>query len=108
MDRKRLYDRIEKRIDIMLNDGLLNEVENLLKKYPPNLVSMQGIGYKEFVPCFNGECTLDEAIYTLKQNTRHFAKRQLTWFRHQCPQAIWIDMDKNNALSAAKEILKQI
>ena len=107
MDRKRLYDRIEKRIDIMLEQGLLNEVENLLKKYSPTLVSMQGIGYKEFVPYFNGECTLDEAVYTLKANTRHFAKRQLTWFRHQCPDVVWVDMDKFDAKQAAEFISKE-
>ncbi len=104
MDRKRLYERIEKRIDIMLKDGLLAEVEGLLKKYSPALVSMQGIGYKEFVPYFNGECSLEDAVYTLKANTRHFAKRQLTWFRHQCPQAIWVDMDKFDTNYAAKFI----
>ncbi|MBQ9519036.1 MAG: tRNA (adenosine(37)-N6)-dimethylallyltransferase MiaA [Firmicutes bacterium] len=108
MDRKRLYDRIEKRIDIMLEQGLLAEVETLLKKYPTSLVSMQGIGYKEFVPYFNGECTLDKAVYTLKANTRHFAKRQLTWFRHQCPDAVWVDMDKFDAVQAADFIYGQI
>ncbi len=107
MDRKRLYDRIEKRIDIMLEQGLLSEVENLLKKYSPALVSMQGIGYKEFVPYFNGECTLDEAVYTLKANTRHFAKRQLTWFRHQCPDVVWVDMDKFDVNRAAEFISKE-
>ena len=108
MDRKRLYDRIEKRIDIMLEQGLLQEVENLLKKYSPALVSMQGIGYKEFVPYFNGECTLDRTVYTLKANTRHFAKRQLTWFRHQCPDVIWVDMDKMDAKQAAEFICSNI
>ena len=108
MDRKRLYDRIEKRIDIMLEQGLLQEVENLLKKYSPALVSMQGIGYKEFVPYFNGECTLDRTVYTLKANTRHFAKRQLTWFRHQCPDVIWVDMDKFDANRAAEFICGSI
>lgn len=108
MDRKCLYDRIEKRIDIMLEQGLLQEVEGLLKKYSPKLVSMQGIGYKEFVPYFNGECTLDRAVYTLKANTRHFAKRQLTWFRHQCPDVIWVDMDKMDAKQAAEFICSNI
>ena len=104
MSRERLYERIEKRIDIMLEQGLLKEVESLLEKYSPSLVSMQGLGYKEFVPYFKGECTLDEAVYALKKSTRHFAKRQLTWFRHQCPQAIWVDMDKYNAETAAEYI----
>ena len=104
MSRDRLYERIEKRIDIMLEQGLLKEVESLLEKYSPSLVSMQGLGYKEFVPYFKGECTLEEAVYNLKISTRHFAKRQLTWFRHQCPQAIWVDMDKYNADTAAEFI----
>ena len=104
MSRDRLYERIEKRIDIMLEQGLVKEVESLLEKYSPSLVSMQGLGYKEFVPYFKGECTLEEAVYNLKISTRHFAKRQLTWFRHQCPQAIWVDMDKYNADTAAEFI----
>lgn len=108
MDRVRLYERIEKRIDIMLEQGLLNEVEGLLKKYSPDLVSMQGLGYKEFVPYFNGMCTLEEAVYNLKISTRHFAKRQLTWFKHQCPQAVWIDMDKYDAESAANYIANEV
>lgn len=104
MSRERLYERIEKRIDIMLEQGLLHEVETLLKKYPPSLVSMQGLGYKEFVPYFEGKCSLEEAVENLKKSTRHFAKRQLTWFRHQCPQAIWVDMDKYGADEAAEYI----
>ncbi len=83
-DREVLYDRINKRIDIMLEDGLICEVESLLKKgYNEDLVSMQGLGYKEFVPYIKGECTLEEATYILKRDTRHFAKRQLTWFRRE-------------------------
>lgn len=83
-DREVLYDRINKRIDIMLENGLIHEVESLLKKgYNENLVSMQGLGYKELVPYIKGECTLEEATYILKRDTRHFAKRQLTWFRRE-------------------------
>jgi tRNA dimethylallyltransferase len=101
MDRARLYERIERRIDIMLEDGLLDEVKGLLEKYSPELVSMQGLGYKEFVPYFKGECSLDDAVDTLKKSTRHFAKRQLTWFRHQSKEAVWVDMDKYGAKEAA-------
>ncbi len=108
MDRKRLYERIEKRIDIMLEQGLLDEVEGLLKKYSPQLVSMQGLGYKEFVPYFNGECSLDESVGNLKTATRHFAKRQLTWFKNRCPQAIYVDMDKFDTENAAKFIALEI
>lgn len=90
-DRAVLYDRIEKRIDIMLSEGLLDEVKALLADgCTPEMVSMQGLGYKEIVPYLNGECTLDEAIYILKRDTRHFAKRQLTWFKRE-REVLWFD-----------------
>lgn len=83
-DRAILYNRIEKRIDIMVEQGLVEEVQKLLdygcKK---EMVSMQGLGYKEIVPYLNNECSLEDAIYILKRDTRHFAKRQLTWFRRE-------------------------
>ena len=90
-DRAVLYDRIEKRIDIMLSEGLLDEVKALLADgCTPEMVSMQGLGYKEIVPYLIGECTLDEAIYILKRDTRHFAKRQLTWFKRE-REVLWFD-----------------
>lgn len=83
-DRALLYDRIEKRIDIMVNQGLVEEVQKLLDYgCEPDMVSMQGLGYKEIVPYLNKECSLEDAIYILKRDTRHFAKRQLTWFRRE-------------------------
>lgn len=92
--REDLYNRIDKRIDIMVKNGLVKEVENLLNKgYNRELVSMQGLGYKEIVAYLKGECTLEEAIYILKRDTRHFAKRQLTWFRRE-KDVIWVDKDK--------------
>lgn len=92
-DRKILYDRIEKRIDIMIEDGLVNEVKELLAMgCTDDMVSMQGLGYKEIIPYLKGECSLEEAIYILKRDTRHFAKRQLTWFRRE-RDVIWIDKD---------------
>jgi tRNA dimethylallyltransferase len=108
MNRERLYERINKRIDIMLDDGLVEEVKSLLEKYSSDLVSMQGLGYKEFVPYLNGECSLDEAVENLKKSTRHFAKRQLTWFKHQCEDAVWIDMDAMNAEEAAQFMAEDI
>ena len=88
-----LYNRIEQRIDLMLSEGLLEEVNGLLKEgCKPESVSMQGLGYKEIVPYLNGECTLDEAIYILKRDTRHFAKRQITWFRRE-REVCWFDKD---------------
>ena len=89
--REILYERINRRVDAMMDHGLLAEVQGLLKAgYAPDLVSMQGLGYKEFVPYFNGEITLEEAVYTLKRDTRHFAKRQLTWFRRE-RNVLWLD-----------------
>lgn len=94
MDREKLYSRIDLRVDLMLKDGLVEEVKALLDKgYNPDLVSMQGLGYKEIVKYLKGEMSLEEAVFILKRDTRHFAKRQLTWFKHQC-NGIWIDTEE--------------
>lgn len=90
-DRENLYERINLRIDQMLEEGLIEEVQALKDKgYTRDMVSMQGLGYKEILDHLNGECTLEEAVYILKRDTRHFAKRQLTWFRRE-HDVIWID-----------------
>ncbi len=90
-DRAVLYDRIEKRIDIMVDQGLVEEVQKLLDYgCTPEMVSMQGLGYKEIVPYLSGEYSLEDAIYILKRDTRHFAKRQLTWFRRE-KDVTWVD-----------------
>ena len=90
-DRKLLYDRINLRVDQMVQDGLLQEVQSLKERgYTKDMVSMQGLGYKEILDYLDGDCTLEEAIYILKRDTRHFAKRQLTWFRRE-RDVIWID-----------------
>lgn len=91
-DRNLLYKRIEKRIDVMLGQDLIGEVRNLVDKYQltPDMVSMQGLGYKEIYEYICGNITLDEAIAILKRDTRHFAKRQLTWFKRE-KDVIWID-----------------
>ena len=108
MDREKLYERIELRIDLMMEQGLLEEVKGLLEKgYSPDLVSMQGIGYKEFVPYFNEECTLEEAVTQLKTNTRRFAKRQLTWFRRQI-EGLWVDMDKATGEKVMEDVLSYL
>lgn len=81
-DREELYERINKRVDIMIKAGLLEEVEELLKKgYPTNLVAFKGLGYKEFFGYLKGENSLEEALEILKRDTRRYAKRQLTWFK---------------------------
>lgn len=104
-DRQVLYERIERRIDQMLEEGLVTEVDNLLKMgYNRELVSMQGLGYKEIVPYLLGECSLEESVYILKRDTRHFAKRQLTWFRRE-RDVRWLDKSK---VTSEKEILDDI
>lgn len=93
-DRQKLYDRIDRRIDIMLEDGLLDEVRSLVDEgYSRDLVSMQGLGYKEMIDYIQERYTLDEAVYTLKRDTRHFAKRQVTWFKRE-KQVTWVNKNE--------------
>lgn len=90
-ERSHLYERINLRIDQMLDEGLVEEVQSLKDKgYTRDMVSMQGLGYKEILDYLNGACTLEEAVYILKRDTRHFAKRQLTWFRRE-RDVIWLN-----------------
>lgn len=93
MDRDLLYKRINQRIDMMMDNGLLEEVRGFCDKELQNCQSMQAIGYKEFYPYFDGLITLDEAVDQLKQNSRRYAKRQLTWFRNKLDVS-WIDMSE--------------
>ena len=98
----KLYERIEKRVDIMIESGLIEEVENLCGKgYTKQLLSMQGIGYKEIIDYLNGECTKDEAIEKIKISTRHYAKRQMTWFRRD-ERIHWINSGENIKEQAEK------
>jgi tRNA dimethylallyltransferase len=95
MDRAELYRRIEQRIDLMMEQGLVDEVRQLLERdLPPAAVAMQGLGYKEIADYLRGNCTLEAAIERLKRDTRRFAKRQLSWFRHM-NDIHWIDMGEN-------------
>ena len=88
-----LYDRINQRIDKMLENGLVEEVKRLKEEgCTRDMVSMQGLGYKEILDYLDGRCTLDEAVYILKRDTRHFAKRQLTWFKRE-RDVIWVNKD---------------
>ena len=111
-DRKKLYDRIEKRVDQMLEMGLLEEVTALKNKgYTKDMVSMQGLGYKEMLNYLNGECSYEEAVSILKRDTRHFAKRQLTWFRRE-RDVIWIekeqyDYDEEKILDAMLSYIRE-
>lgn len=90
MDREKLYDRINKRVDIMINDGLIEEVQNVVKKYDEFPTAMQGLGYKEVVEYLNGITTKEEMIEKIKMETRRYAKRQLTWFK-KCENIKWIN-----------------
>lgn len=90
MDREKLYERINKRVDIMLQLGLENEVKELITKYSEFPTAMQGMGYKEVVQYFDGILTREEMIEKIKQETRRYAKRQLTWFRRN-KEIIWLD-----------------
>ncbi len=90
-DRAVLYHRIDERVDLMMEKGLLDEVKALRDRgLTRDMVSMQGLGYKEILTFLDGECSLEEAVARIKQETRHFAKRQLTWFRRE-KDVIWID-----------------
>lgn len=108
-DREKLYNSINLRVDEMFEEGLVDEVKSLLDRgYTKDLVSMQGLGYKEIIPYILGERTLEEAIYLLKRDTRHYAKRQLTWFRRE-ENINWINKEDytndKNILSHMKELL---
>lgn len=93
-DRSRLYQRIDQRIDIMLDDGLVEEVKALKAKgYTRDMVSMQGLGYKEILDYLAGEISLEEAVYRIKRDTRHFAKRQITWFKRE-RDVIWLSKEE--------------
>lgn len=108
-DRQKLYDRIEKRVDIMVDMGLLEEAENFIS-LGEETTAKQAIGYKELKPYFRSECTLGEALDNLKKETRHYAKRQMTWFRrNENKFTVQPDADNdfvNTAIGKVKEFLK--
>ena len=105
-DRAKLYDRINKRVDIMIENGLLDEVKNLMDMgYTKALNSMKAIGYKELADYFNGERSLDEAVELIKQSSRRYAKRQLTWFRRD-ERIIWLDAEDDILQKAVLEVEK--
>ena len=110
-DRELLYANIDRRVDIMIENGLVEEVQSLKERgLTIDNISMQGLGYKEILAYLDGEITLDEAIYIIKRDTRHFAKRQITWFKRE-NDVIWInkedfDFNDNKILEFIKEQLK--
>lgn len=90
-ERAHLYEKINLRVDQMINEGLVSEVQSLKEKgYTRDMVSMQGLGYKEMLDCLDNKCSLDEAVEIIKRDTRHFAKRQITWFKRES-DVTWID-----------------
>ncbi|MGL4346141.1 MAG: tRNA (adenosine(37)-N6)-dimethylallyltransferase MiaA [Cellulosilyticaceae bacterium] len=110
MGRSALYERINMRVDQMIDEGLVSEVSYFFNEgYQEDLTSMKAIGYKEFYPYFRGEMCLEDCIDKLKQNTRHYAKRQLTWFKHQAhPHFVPVDELGYNAEAIVQEMLKNI
>lgn len=108
MDRALLYKRIEERIDEMMNQGLVAEVERILASgCPKDAISMQGLGYKEIVGYLEGRLSLDEAVELLKRDTRRFAKRQLSWFRHM-KDIHWVDVTDTAKFSAHFQVINDI
>lgn len=92
-DRAKLYEIINRRVDVMIDNGLIDEVKNLLDMgYTKDMVSMQGLGYKEIIAYLEGEYSLNDAIDILKRDTRHYAKRQLTWFKRE-RDVLWVNKD---------------
>lgn len=91
-DRSILYQRINQRVDDMMEAGLLEEARHLFNRYGDQAPAAKGIGYKEFFPYFKNEITLDQALADLKQASRRYAKRQLTWFRNRTPVDVWVDL----------------
>ncbi len=108
MERKKLYERIDRRVDAMMEEGLVDEVRRLLEMgVKRESTAMQGLGYKEIAAYLMGETTLEEAVYILKRDTRHFAKRQLTWFKHQCPDAVWINIDEFEGVGGTADFIAE-
>lgn len=109
MDREKLYQRINDRVEKMLATGLIDEVKSLLERgYDERLTSMQGLGYKEILYYLRGEMSLEEAVETLKRSTRRFAKRQMTWFRRD-KRIRWLDVGNYGSVDEiAFEIIKVV
>lgn len=107
MQREKLYERINQRVDLMLEQGLVEEVKNLREKYQDFPTAMQGLGYKEVVEYLKKECTYDEMVEKIKQETRRYAKRQLTWFRKN-KETVWLKAENGiqNNIDIILEVYK--
>ena len=109
-DRKTLYERIDRRVDLMMEHGLVDEVKHLADMgCTRDMVSMQGLGYKEILDYLSGEIPLQEAVYILKRDTRHFAKRQITWFKRE-RDVRWLELEQfqNDRKKVLEHILDEI
>lgn len=106
-DRRILYDKINNRVDIMIKDGLLNEVKAFYDKNVRTKPLLNAIGYREIYSYFDGNISLEEAINKIKQNSRHYAKRQYTFFNHQLP-IVWFETDYNNFNNTVEEVIDYI
>ena len=106
-DREVLYERLNKRVDQMVNEGLLDEALNLFKSNIRTKAIMTPIGYKELFPYFEGSETLEKSLDLIKQKTRNYAKRQYTWFNHQVPVK-WFNVDFDNFNNTINEVLNYI
>lgn len=107
-EREKIYGRIDKRVDVMIEKGLVSEVVQLKDSgLNRSYVSMKGLGYKEILEYLDGEITLDEAIYKIKRDSRHFAKRQLTWFKRE-KDVIWIDRSEKDENDVLNEMTNRI
>ena len=106
-DRDILYDRINKRVDIMINNGLLDEVKYYYEKYPNSNALHRGIGYKELIDYLDNKCSLDDAIGKIKQNSRHYAKRQYTFFNNQF-NVKWFNVDFNDFNNTINDVLEYL
>jgi len=107
-DRTVLYERIDRRVDMMMEQGLLEEVRSLKERgCTRQMVAMQGLGYKEILDYLDGKLSLEEAVYIIKRDTRHFAKRQMTWFRRE-KDVTFVEMDGRQEAEVLREILDQL
>lgn len=109
MDRVKLYEKVNQRVDKMFEDGLEEEVKRIYSITSTKTTALQAIGYKEFVPYFQGEISLEDVKETIKKNTRHYVKRQYTWLKNQI-EAEWLDvtnLDENDKLNQAVSIIEK-
>lgn len=106
LPRDELYNRIDKRVDIMMQNGLFNEVKTLLTKYENTLQCLQAIGYKELIGVINNEYSLEKGVELIKQHTRNYAKRQMTFIRHQFPVRFYID--NNDLIKIIENISEEL